>query len=317
MRRFFVLVVLVFVLLSGFALGLGTLSTGSGNIYLYPAGGSVVPNVTNSINLGSSGNRWANVYTKRIGTNDGYLYFDLGLGGYLDSYLIVNGTRQSGILFYPGQNITRAIILTTFPPGIGPQGLNLYASVTGDQQFVPYTDNTYLLGTSALAWKNISSYGYYTKSSREYVIDFKQKYGKSAVDMLKAIEVDSDGKWLHETIPESYKVGEFWQVGKTTGKTEDGTEIIDTKVYDKYDDIPAEDRSIAEHHSLTSVDSRIDTCEAAIRELSDKIEQLQDEVRELKNKPDTPTTTTLATYTTLPPESDELSSTTKTGDVVV
>jgi len=137
-------------------------------------------------------------------------------------------------------------------------------SFSGD--LMPQTDNANNLGNMTYAWKNVTAYAFTTKSSREVDLNMQDTYGKTAIDMIQDISVDKNGILEHDSIPPSYKTGDFWQTDVPTMVNSKVTYV--SKSYENYNDIPPEDRKFATEHSTIDVNKRIDNLEAAVRELT-------------------------------------------------
>lgn len=152
----------------------------------------------------------------------------------------------------------------------------LWRFLVSNGEFRPETDKKAILGDPTYAWKNVTSYGFTTKSSRTYVTDYKSAYGKTALDMLDEIKVESNGIWDIDSIPASYKTGDFWQVNEK--KMVAGRETLEPKTYQTFEEIPDELKPQAEHHALIDLNARDDTCETAIRELNAKFKAMQQEL---------------------------------------
>lgn len=139
----------------------------------------------------------------------------------------------------------------------------------------PDTDNAYDFGTAVHAWRNVTAYTLYDKNSGKYTKDYMSKYGKSAVDFMKDIQVKQNGEWDPDTLPHPILAGEgFWQKQVCTGEG-----LKASCVEDVITDSKAkgdEEAKGYEHHTVIDVGKRTELIDNSIYELIERIEYLEE-----------------------------------------
>ncbi|MDD2786171.1 MAG: hypothetical protein PHS79_04780 [Patescibacteria group bacterium] len=116
-------------------------------------GGHVIPRADNTYDLGSTTNKWRNLFTTFVSTTN------LLATGYVSTTaLYVNGTQITGSGSQNLQEVTDIGYVTTNPIQV--------AGVSSTADILPTVTDSYGLGTSSIRWKNLfASTGVYSSST--------------------------------------------------------------------------------------------------------------------------------------------------------